>query len=126
MTLDQAINRLVQASVILRAKSYEIPQAQADVLTAGLHANPIVYFDKQLIPYKPYNAVTNPGGPSQYDLNVAYPFDLSHKRAARVEVANAAGRVTEALFQDAARLEVDRLGDAYVNALSARLALGAI
>jgi cobalt-zinc-cadmium efflux system outer membrane protein len=126
LTLDQAIERLVRASITLRARSLEIPQAQADVLTAGMHANPIVYFDKQLIPYRPYNAVTNPGGPAQYDLNVAYPVDVSRKRAARVEVASAAGRVVEALYQDAVRQEIDRLGDAYVNALSARLALRTI
>jgi cobalt-zinc-cadmium efflux system outer membrane protein len=126
LTLEQAIERLVRESITLRARQLEIPQAQADVLTAGLHANPIVYFDKQLIPYRPYNAVTNPGGPAQYDLNVAYPFDLSGKRAARVNVACAASRVVEALYQDAVRLEVDRVGDAYVNALSARLTLRSI
>ena len=126
LSLDAAIQTLVRDSISLRARALEIPQAQADVLTAGMHANPIVYFDKQLIPYRPYNAVTNPGGPAQYDLNVAYPLDLSGKRNARVEVACAAGRVVEALYQDAVRLELDRLGDAYVNALAARLAVRSI
>jgi outer membrane protein, heavy metal efflux system len=126
LALDQAIERLVRASIALRARSLEIPQAQADVLTAGMHANPIVYFDKQLIPYRPYNAVTNPGGPAQYDLNVAYPIDVSGKRSARVEVASSASRVVEALYQDAVRQEVDRLSDAYVNALAARLTLRSI
>ena len=123
LTLEQAIDRLVHASIALRAKSLDIPQARADVLTAGMHANPVVYFDGQLIPYKPYNSVTNPGGPTQYDLNVAYPVDLSGKRQARVEVACTAQRVTEALYQDAVRQEIDRLGSAYVDALAARLAL---
>jgi cobalt-zinc-cadmium efflux system outer membrane protein len=123
LSLDQAIERLVGASVALKAKSLDIPQAQADVLTAGLHANPIVYGDGQLLPYKHYNAVTNPGGTAQYDLNVAYPLDLSGKRPARVDVANAAQRVTEAMYQDAVRQEVDRLGTVFVDALAARLAV---
>jgi cobalt-zinc-cadmium efflux system outer membrane protein len=123
LTLEQGIDRLVRASISLRAKALDIPQARADVLTAGMHANPVVYFDSQLIPYRPYNSVTNPGGPTQYDLNVAYPVDLSGKRRARVEVACAAQRVTEALYQDAVRQEIDRLGSAYVDALAARLAL---
>lgn len=123
LTLDAAIERLVNASITLRAKSLDIPQAQADVLTAGMHANPVVYFDQQLIPYRHYNAVTNPGGPTQYDLNMAYPVDLSGKRQARVDVACAAQRVVEALYQDAVRLEIDRLTNAYVDALAARLAV---
>jgi len=123
LTLDQAIQRLVRASMTLRAKSLDIPQAQADVLTAGMLANPVVYFDGQLVPYRPYNAATNPGGPTQYDLNMAYPVDLSGKRQARVEVARAAHRVVEALYQDAVRQEIDRLSSAYVDALAARLAV---
>ena len=126
MTLEQAVERLVRTSITLRARSLEIPQARADVLTAGLHGNPIVYFDKQLIPYRAYNAVTNPGGPAQYDLNVAYPFDVNNKRSARVDVANAASRVVEALYQDAVRMEIDRFTDVYVSALAARLALRTI
>ncbi len=122
-TLEAAVGRLVQNSVTLRAKALDIPQARADVLTAGLHANPVVYFDTQLAPYRPYSSQNNPGGPQQYDLNVAYPVDLSGKRNARVEVACAAQRVVEALYQEAARQEVDRLSTAWVDALAARQSL---
>lgn len=123
---EQAVERLVHNSIVLRARALDIPQAQADVLTAGMHANPIVYFDRQLIGYQPYNTTTNPGGPSQYDLNVAYPVDLSHKRQARVDVACSAQRVVEALYQDAVRQEVDHLARAYVDVLAAQLALRTI
>jgi cobalt-zinc-cadmium efflux system outer membrane protein len=123
LTLEQAMNRLVSATIALRAKSLDIPQADADVLTAGLHANPVVYADGQLVPYKHYSSASNPGGPTEYDLNVAYPLDLSGKRRSRIEVANAAKRVVEALYQDSVRLEIDRLGNAYVDALAARLAV---
>jgi len=123
LTLDAAIDRLVNASIILRAKALDIPQAQADVLTAGMHANPVVYFDGQMIPYRPYNPATNPGGQTQYDVNMAYPVDLSGKRQSRVDVACAAQRVVEALYQDAVRMEIDRLTTAYVDALAARLAV---
>ncbi len=126
LTWDQSMERLVQASIVLRARALDIPQAQADVLTAGMHANPIVYFDRQLIPYRPYNLTTNPGGPSQYDLNVAYPVDLSGKRQARIDVACSARRVVEALYQDAVRQEVDHLGRAYVDVLAAQLVLSNI
>jgi cobalt-zinc-cadmium efflux system outer membrane protein len=126
LTIEQAIERLLVASIPLRARALDIPQAQADALTAGLHANPVVYMDGQLLPYKAYNSTTNPGGPAQYDFNLAYPADLSGKRQARIEVANSAERVVEALYQDSVRQEVARLGSAYVDALAARMAVRTI
>src|SRR5206468_3717375 len=43
MTLDQAIDRLVQRNLNLLALRFEIPMAHADILTASLRANPIFY-----------------------------------------------------------------------------------
>ena len=51
LILDDAIARLVRDNLDLRTKSFEIPQAQADILSAGLRANPILYADGQLVPY---------------------------------------------------------------------------
>ena len=86
LTLDQAIERLVRENLDLRSKSMEIPQAQADILTASLRANPILYADSQLIPYGNYSN-RRPGGPTQYDVNISHPLDYTHKRRARIEVA---------------------------------------
>ncbi len=107
-------------SLALRAKQLEIPQARADELTASLRVNPFVYADGQLIPYRRYSATNNPGGPTQYDINITYPFDLSGKRIARMEVAAQARRATEAQYQDFVRQELDNLYTAYVDALAAR------
>jgi cobalt-zinc-cadmium efflux system outer membrane protein len=119
LTLDQAIERLVRENLDLRAKSYEIPQAQADILNAGLRANPVFYGDGQLIPYGRYNR-DRPGGQTQYDANVSYPLDLSRKRQARTLYATRAKRVIETQYQDAVRLGIDQLYTAYVNVLAAR------
>jgi cobalt-zinc-cadmium efflux system outer membrane protein len=119
LTLDQAIERLVRANLDLQSRYYEIPQAQADVLTASLRANPIFYADSQLIPYGNYSE-KRPGGPTQYDININHPLDLSHKRQARTEVACRAKRVLEAMYQDAVRLQLDNLYTAYVDVLAAR------
>lgn len=119
ITLDQAIDRLVHENLDLRAKSLEIPQARADVLTASLRANPIFYADAQLVPYGRYSD-ERPGGPVQYDVNISHPVDFSLKRRARVDFATRAMRVTEAMYQDAVRLEINNLYTAYVDVLSAR------
>jgi cobalt-zinc-cadmium efflux system outer membrane protein len=119
LTLDEAIERLVRDNLDLNAKSFEIPQAKADVLTASLRANPILYADTQLVPYGRYTRST-PGGPTQYDVNVSQPLDLSRKRQARTEAAERAVNVLEAQYQDAVRLQIDNLYTAYVDILAAR------
>src|SRR6185312_209068 len=100
LTLDAAIELLVHQNLNLLALRHEIDQAQADILTASLRANPVLYADTQFIPYGRFGR-ENPGGPTQYDLNVTYPIDVSRKRRARTVSARRAERVTEAQFQDA-------------------------
>jgi cobalt-zinc-cadmium efflux system outer membrane protein len=119
LTLDAAINRLVSENLQLRGQFMEIPQAQADVLNAGLRANPIFYADGQLVPYGRYSR-SSPGGQTQYDVNVSYPVDVTHKRQARTLVASRAKRVLEAQYQDAVRTMIDNLYTAYVDVLAAR------
>lgn len=119
LTLDQAIERLVQANPTLRGQVHELPQARADVLTAGLRANPIFYADAQLVPYG-NNSPQRPGGPTQYDVNITYPLDISGKRWARVRYATQVLRTLEAQYQDAARLQIDNLYTAFVDILAAR------
>ena len=119
LTLDMAIDRLIRENLDLRGRSLEIPQAEADILTASLRYNPILYADSQLIPYGSYTE-DRPGGQTQYDINVLMPFDVTGKRKARTLVAHRAKKVIEAQYQDAVRLQIDNLYTAYVNALAAR------
>lgn len=96
----------------------EIPQARADVLTAGLRANPILYVDSQLIPYGSFSPA-RPGGQTQYDVNISHPLDLTGKRKARTRSAVAAEKVLEAQYQDAVRIEIDNLGNAFGEVVTA-------
>jgi cobalt-zinc-cadmium efflux system outer membrane protein len=122
LTLDAAMELLFRRNLDLMALRYEIPKAQADILTAGLRNNPLVYADGQLIPYGHYSYLRpgGSGGQPQYDVNFSIPIDVSRKRRARIESAERAKKVTEAQLQDSARQLVDDLYRAYVNALAAR------
>ena len=123
LTLDQAIDITLQRSLDLRSKFIEIPMARADILQASLRANPVFYQDGQLLQYGGTSTKFSrmaPGGPSQFDTNVSYPLDISHKRQARTMVAARAERVLEALYQDAIRQRIDDVYGAYVMALAAR------
>jgi cobalt-zinc-cadmium efflux system outer membrane protein len=119
LTLNAAIERLVHENLDLRGKAFEIPQAEADILNAGLRANPVFYADGQLVPYGRYTR-DRPGGQTQYDVNVSYPLDVSGKRIARTLYATRAKRVIEAQYLDAVRNGIDQLYTAYVDVLAAR------
>ncbi len=119
LTLDLAIARLLRDNLDLRSKSFEIPQAEADILTAGLRANPILYSDVQCVPYGSFSRA-RPGGQTQYDINITYPLDVSGKRRARTLVACQAKRVLEAQFQDAVREEIDNLYTEFIDVLASR------
>lgn len=122
LTLDAAIERLLRENLELRAKSLELPKAEADILTASLRANPILYADTQYVPYGSYSE-KRPGGPTQYDLNISYPLDITGKRKARTVAAQRAKCVLEAQYQDAVRVQIDNLYTAFVDVLAAREAL---
>jgi cobalt-zinc-cadmium efflux system outer membrane protein len=113
VTLEMAIDTALERSLDLRSKYFELPQARADVLQASLRANPILYADTQLVPYGQFNRSV-PGGPTQYDLNVTYPLDVSRKRQARTLVAARAEKVLEAQYQEAVRQRIDDIYDAFV------------
>ena len=119
LTLDQAIERAVAVNPNLQSLVLEIPQADADIITAGLRANPILYGDAQLVPYGSYNE-QRPGGQTQYDLNISYPLDLSGKRQARVRFASRVRDGVQAQYSDAVRLTIDNLYTAFVDVLAAR------
>jgi outer membrane protein, heavy metal efflux system len=122
LTLDAAINQLIKNNLNLLALKFEIPMADADILTASLRNNPIFYADTQLVPYGHFSN-QRPGGQTQYDVNVTQPIDVWRKRKARTIVAQRAKKVTEAQFQDAVRNQVDNLYTAYVDVVAARLTL---
>ena len=124
VTLDAAIERMMAANLDIRALRHELPQADADIITAGLRTNPLVYMDTQFIPYGSFTDA-RPGGPTQYDLNITYPIDVSQKRQARVVVARMARSALEAQFQDVVRRQIDNLYRAFVSLQAARIALAA-
>jgi outer membrane protein, heavy metal efflux system len=122
LTLDQAIEKCIKENLDLRAQYYEIPQGEADILTASLRSNPIFYADSQLVPYGQYTNA-RPGGQTQYDVNVSYPLDLTRKRKYRTISAARAKKVLEAQYQDAVRQQIDNVYGAFVDVLQARTAV---
>lgn len=92
----------------------------ADILTAGLRTNPLIYMDTQFIPYGSFSN-QRPGGPTQYDINITLPMDLSKKRQSRMIVARMARSTLEAQFQDVTRRQIDNVYRAFVAVQAARI-----
>ena len=118
MTLDMAIERLARANFGLRTKFQEIPKAQADILSAGLRANPLLFASADSVPYGSYS----PRRPAEnsYSVVVIQAVDVNQKRKVRVLVAEQAKKVLDAQYQDAVRMEIDNLYTAFVDVLDAR------
>ncbi|QDV34317.1 TolC family protein [Tautonia plasticadhaerens] len=122
LTLDQAVALLVRNNLTLRSRFFELPKARADILTASLYPNPLLFYDAQLVPYGNYSE-EQPGGPVQHDLNIQHPIDLTNKVGARTRVAERAYTVLEAQYRDAVRIEMDNLYRTYLGVLLARRAV---
>jgi cobalt-zinc-cadmium efflux system outer membrane protein len=121
LTLDAAIERYVHFNRELRTKFLELPQAEADVLTAGLRENPLLFYSSDGVPYGSYSR--NRPGDITHGVSIVYPIDFSGKRRNRVEVARQDRGILSAQYQDAVRLGIDEVYTAYVDVLAARQAV---
>jgi cobalt-zinc-cadmium efflux system outer membrane protein len=122
LSYDAALDRMMGSNLDIRALRHELPQADADILTAGLRTNPLLYVDSQFIPYRAFGS-DNPGGPTQYDVNLTLPLDVSGKRRSRTVVARVARSALEAQFQDVVRRQIDNVARAWVGLQATRIDL---
>jgi cobalt-zinc-cadmium efflux system outer membrane protein len=120
LTLDQAVERLVQENPDLRTRFQELSKAEADILSAGLRNNPFVFGNVGNVPYGPVNSTL---GGVTYEVTVIQAFDVNQKRKRRITVSQSARNVLECLYQDAVRLEIDNLYTSFLNVLAAREAV---
>ena len=123
LTLDDAVRRMIDVNRELRIKALELPQAEADVLTAGLRENPLVFYGTDDIAYGSYSR--NRPGNVQHGVSFVLPVDYTGKRRRRIALAQQEKYVLRAQYQNAVRVAVDGLYTTYVNALVARQALRA-
>lgn len=118
LTLDSAITILTSDNLDLQTKFQEVPKADADVLTAGLRGNPLVFGSVDNVPYGSYSPQRP--GETGYGLTVIQPWDINDKRSYRILAAQRAKDVVQAQYQDAVRIEIDNLYVAFTDVLAAR------
>lgn len=123
VTLPQAIRECVFANLRLRAGAEKVRQAQAELTSASLVPNPLLYLDTQLNPFPgTHFTPTKQGGPPQDDVTVNFPIDwlLFGKRVTQMQAARLGVDAAAADLADLVRQRVAATVTAYYEVLLAR------
>jgi outer membrane protein, heavy metal efflux system len=121
ISLDDAIKLAIEHSHTLKAAQSQIPQGQANEVTANLRPNPVLLWDAQFIPiFEPSQLTStfvNDNG--QYDLGVSYLIERGKKRQARLAAAQDQTAITRYQVADAERTLSLSVAQQFINVLLA-------
>src|SRR5262245_54427714 len=97
ITLDQAISEALDKNLDLVAARYDVPIAQARIITARLRPNPIFSLEAShlIYPITPEFNKQNAAGPNEFAVRTDFILERGGKRERRIEVAEAARSVAE-------------------------------
>lgn len=125
ITLDQAIELSLQHSPALKAARTQIPQSQAQEVTANLRPNPTLSWDSQFVPiFHPSAFSTDTLNTiQQFDMGVGYLFERGGKRQHRLLAAQDQTAVTRAQVADTERGLIFNVGQQFIAALLAESSL---
>jgi cobalt-zinc-cadmium efflux system outer membrane protein len=121
LSVNEAIAATLMADPKIPAGLEAIHQAHADWLTASLPPNPTLIAQGQYLPLQPFTPAT-PGGPTEFDLQVAYPVDwfLFGKRASAMTSACLGVRQSETDYADLVRQRVTATATAFYDVVEAK------
>jgi cobalt-zinc-cadmium efflux system outer membrane protein len=126
LNLDEAIQEALAHAPDLGAACEAIAQARADLRTVSLVPNPQLNAGTTLqhLPGGQFTA-SNPGGPPQYNIDLAQPVDtfLFGKRTAAMESARRAVEVATADVDDLKRQRIGAVASGFFDVLEARALL---
>jgi cobalt-zinc-cadmium efflux system outer membrane protein len=117
--LDQAMQLALSHSPALAAARTQIPQSQAQEVTAAIRPNPILSWDALFLPvFNPKTITLNYlNNTAEYDASVGYTIERGHKRQARVEAARDATAVVRAQVDDNVRTLRFNVAQQFIGAL---------
>jgi cobalt-zinc-cadmium efflux system outer membrane protein len=121
VTLPDAIQECMYANLRLRAKGEKVPQAMADLTTAGLIPNISLFAQYQLVPLQ-HTDMNNQAGPPQWDGLFTIPLDwfLFGKRVAAIEAARLNVDVASFDLADVVRTTVQQTIESFYDHLEAK------
>jgi outer membrane protein, heavy metal efflux system len=121
ISLDDAIKLAIEHSHALKAAQSQIPQSQANEVTANLRPNPLLAWDAQFIPIFEPSQLTSTflNDNAQYDLGIGYTFERGKKRQARLAAAQDETSVSRYLVADTERTLALSVAQQFINVLLA-------
>ncbi len=121
VSLQEAIDLAVAHNPSLQATRTQIPQSQAEEITANLRPNPVLSWDTQFIPlFNPSQISADYfNTQAQFDLGLGYLLERGKKRQHRLEAARNQTSVTVAQVSDAERSLTFNVAQQFINVLLA-------
>jgi outer membrane protein, heavy metal efflux system len=122
ITISQAVAEATDRNLDLIAERFNVPIAQARVLTARLRPNPIFSFEAGhlIYPITPTFNKDNSGGPNEFAWRTDFVWERGGKRDRRIETAEASRSVAEFQLLDAVRTLTLSVQTAFVDILEAK------
>jgi len=122
ITIDQAIAQAIEKNLGLIAERFNVPIAQARVVTARLKPNPIFSLEAGHLNYPITPTFNNDhaGGPNEFAIRTDFVFERGGKRDRRIDVAEASRSAVEFHLLDAVRTLTLSVQTAFVDVLEAK------
>jgi cobalt-zinc-cadmium efflux system outer membrane protein len=122
LTLNQAISEALDKNLNLVAARFDLPIAQARIITARLRPNPIFSLEAShlIYPITPDFNKERAGGPNEFAIRTDFVLERGGKRERRIEVAEAAEGVAELQVLNTVRMIVLDVEAAFVDILQAK------
>jgi outer membrane protein, heavy metal efflux system len=122
LTIEQAVAEAIQKNLDLIAERYNLPIADARIVTAKLRPNPVLslwgnYLD---ILGTGFNAATNAAGPSESGARVDFVLERGGKRQERIAVAEDSKAVSQLQLLNSTRTLILDVQSAFVDVLQAK------
>ena len=120
--LDQAIQLALTHNHALKAAQSQIPQSQAEEITAAIHPNPVFTYDDLYVPiFSPSQLnSTTLDNITEFDVGIGYTFERGHKRQARIQAARDQTAQTRSQVSDTERGLTANVAQQFVGVLLAK------
>ena len=120
--LDQAIQLALAHNHALKAAQSQIPQSQAQEITAAIRPNPTFTYDDLFIPIFSPNQLNSStlDNITEFDVGIGYTFERGHKRQARMLAARDQTAQTRSQVSDTERGLTANVGQQFISVLLAK------
>lgn len=120
--LDQAIQLALAHNHALKAAESQVPQSQAEEITAAIRPNPVFTYDDLYVPvFSPSQLNTSTlDTVTEFDVGFGYTFERGHKRQARIVAAKDQTAQTRSQVNDTQRTLTANVAQQFISVLLAK------